>query len=415
MLCQFSFQNYKSFKDEAFLDLFAEPISEHKDSLINNDNGDKILPVISIYGPNGGGKSTVLEALNYLRNLVTLPFNASQINEENSFAKFANMSGFIKGASEDKFHKFDKSCEYTPIRFEIMFRTKGKQYKYELAILKNEILEENLYYQMLGQKDTFLVYERSGETCKKGKEIEFASVDKVKKSLPLLSYFASSYDIECINDVIKWFVNINVLNYDDPKRDVSLFIPKNEDERALFFELLSEMDINIVDIRIEEDAEGKVKELFTIHKIGDEKFELRIQDESSGTRKLFSCLTTIYDCLSEGELLIADELDAKLHPKLMRYIIELFTNSKKNKNGAQLLMTSHDTVNMNSEVFRRDEIWFCAINSENASHLYSLVSFKEKNGKTPRKDSIYGKRYLEGKYGADPYIGKGLCWERDNK
>lgn len=109
-------------------------------------------------------------------------------------------------------------------------------------------------------------------------------------------------------------------------------------------------------------------------------------------------------------MLIADELDAKLHPKLLRFIIELFTNPLNNKLGAQLLITSHDMINMTPEVFRRDEIWFCALNANNASNLYSLIAFKEENGKPPRKDAIYGKRYLEGKYGVDPYIRKGLDW-----
>lgn len=154
----------------------------------------------------------------------------------------------------------------------------------------------------------------------------------------------------------------------------------------------------------------KVKDIFCKHIIDGEEFELGIQEESSGTRKIFSCLAKINDCLQNGKMLIADELDAKLHPKLLRFIIELFTNPLNNKLGAQLLITSHDMINMTPEVFRRDEIWFCALNANNASNLYSLIAFKEESGKPPRKDAIYGKRYLEGKYGADPYIRRGLDW-----
>ncbi len=109
--------------------------------------------------------------------------------------------------------------------------------------------------------------------------------------------------------------------------------------------------------------------------------------------------------------MVADELDAKLHPKLLRYIIELFTNPKVNKHGAQLLLTSHDMTTMIPAVYRRDEIWFCALNSSNASTIYSLIAFKKENGKSPRKDESYGKQYIEGRYGADPYLRRILDWE----
>ncbi len=110
-------------------------------------------------------------------------------------------------------------------------------------------------------------------------------------------------------------------------------------------------------------------------------------------------------------MLVADELDAKLHPKLLRYIIELFTDPKSNKHGAQLLVTSHDITTMTSEIYRKDEIWFCALNPYQASKLYSLVSFKNEKGQDLQKNEAYGKQYIEGRYGADPYIRKILDWE----
>ena len=143
--------------------------------------------------------------------------------------------------------------------------------------------------------------------------------------------------------------------------------------------------------------------------------EIKLEEESSGTRKLLSCLARINDCLEKGNLLIADELDAKLHPKLLRYIIDLFTNPDRNPKGAQLLFTSHDISTMNKDVFRRDEIWFCAKNPYGASKLYSLCSFRKEDGTVTRKDEAYGKRYLEGRYGADPYIRKIISWEEENE
>ncbi|MEG2094649.1 MAG: ATP-binding protein [Lachnospiraceae bacterium] len=411
MLCQFAFRNFKSFKNEAFLDFYAEPITDNNESLIIDSDGEKFLPVASIYGPNGGGKSTVLEALGFLRQTIVKPVIASKMNEDISIEEKQILSTAIEETSREKYHKFDKACEQIPIEFEIQFRTKDKEYRYEISILKSEITKENLYYRPLDNEDVIIVFERTGEECVVGEDVKFISVEKVKASLPLLSHLASSYDIRIIDDALSWFLSILFLDYDNPISDKRIMIPKKPKEKTLFFSMFKEMDINISDLRIEEDGEGEIKDIFCKHIIDGEEFELKIQEESSGTRKIFSCLARINNCLQTGQVLIADELDAKLHPKLLRFIIELFTNPFKNEHGAQLLITSHDMINMNPEVFRRDEIWFCALNASNASNLYSLIAFKEENGKPPRKDAIYGKRYLEGKYGADPYIRKGLNYE----
>lgn len=410
MLCQFAFKNFKSFKNEAFLDFCAEPITDNHESLIIDSDGEKFLPVVSIYGPNGGGKSTILEALRFLRQTIVKPVIASKMNEDISTEEKQILSTAIEETSREKYHKFDKACEQMPIEFEIQFRTKDREYRYEISILKNEITRENMYYRPLDNEDVVIVFERTEEECVIGKDIEFISVEKVKASLPLLSHLASSYDIDIIDDALSWFLSILFLDYDNPISDKRIMIPTKPEEKKMFFSMFKEMDINISDLRIEEDAKGEIKDIFCKHIINGEEIELRIQEESSGTRKIFSCLARINNCLQTGQLLIADELDAKLHPKLLRFIIELFTNPSKNKHGAQLVITSHDMINMNPEVFRRDEIWFCALNASNASNLYSLIAFKQENGKPPRKDAIYGKRYLEGKYGADPYIRKGLNW-----
>ncbi|HIS46137.1 MAG TPA: ATP-binding protein [Candidatus Scybalocola faecigallinarum] len=407
MLCQFTFENFKSFKNEAFLDFCAEPISEHQDSLIIDIDSEKFLPVISIYGPNGGGKSTVLEALAYLRKIVVRPIIATKANEEISDEE---QKLLVRSSDIDKYHRFDKDCENQPIKFSVMFRFKENEYQYELWILKGEIVKENLYYKKIGTKKVIIVFERTLEECVIGEDIEFVSVEKVKKSLPLLSYIGAFYDIDIIDSVIHWFFSIEFIDYDNPIRDMEILIPKQDADRKLFFDMLKQMDINIMDIRIERDGEGHIKNIFTKHKIAEKIYEIPFQEESSGTRKIFSCLARINKCLQKGSVLIADELDAKLHPKLLRFIIELFTDTEKNKSGAQLLITSHDIVNMVREIFRRDEIWFCSLSPDNDSCLYSLISFKDERGKTPRKDAVYGKRYIEGLYGADPYIDKGLKW-----
>lgn len=415
MLGQFSFSNYKSFKNEAFLDFTAESIKDHEKSIIKDKIDDeRFLPVIAIYGPNGGGKSTVLEALQYLRMLLLRPFIMSQMRND------TELESIIKQSSEmqikEKYHKFDLTCKDMPISFDIMFRTKGKQYKYQFSHIHNEILEENLYRMILGEEDTDIIFERSSDECVLGKELEEIPVEKIKSSMPLLAHVAINYDIEPVDEVMSWFMDIVFLDYDDPKKERKIFLPKSKKERTKLFEMLQKMDINICGMREEKDAEGKIIGIYAKHILeSGMMYEIPYEEESSGTRKLFSCLAQIIKCLKKGTLLIADELDAKLHPKLLQYIIELFTDHKSNGKGAQLLLTSHDITTMSPEIYRRDEIWFCALNPENASKLYSLVSFKKENGLIPRNDEAYGKQYLEGRYGADPYIRKILNWETENE
>ena len=115
--------------------------------------------------------------------------------------------------------------------------------------------------------------------------------------------------------------------------------------------------------------------------------------------------------LDEGTILVVDELDAKLHPKLLRYIIRLFTSHVTNPRGAQLIFTSHDVSTLNSAVFRRDEIWFAAKSEEGSSRLYSLADIADVDGQRVRTHNAYDKQYLEGRYGADPYLSNMLEWD----
>ena len=415
MLCQFTFSNYKSFKGEAFLDLFAESISEHKESLITDKDGQRFLPVISIYGPNGGGKSTVLDALDYLGRFVNVPIFMMQAGKVGSADEVWEDEPPYQAVPprKDIYFKFCEECAEEPTEFEVLYRNLGYEFKYELSLIHGNIIRENLYGREIGRRNARVVFERSDDGIEVGNELKGLPLDKVRGSFPLISYISAAYDIEIVNKAAGWFRYATVMNYDEPGKDHMALIPKGEAIQKRMMAMLQEMDINISGMRVEYDENGRIREVFTRHSVGGKEHELRLEDESSGTRKLFSCLARINQYLEVGRLLLADELDAKLHPKILRYIIEGFTDPSINKNGAQLILTSHDMVNMNPDVFRRDEIWFCSQDYDNSSNLYSLVSFSDERGRKVRKDEIYSKRYLEGHYGADPYIARGLDWEVD--
>ena len=128
------------------------------------------------------------------------------------------------------------------------------------------------------------------------------------------------------------------------------------------------MDLGIDDFRIEERDNDNI-EVFTQHTIDGLCTWLSLSEESSGTKKIFSLLQPIVIALQSGAALVVDELDAKLHPLLLRHIIQLFCDRDINRAGAQLVFTSHDLATMTSEIFRRDEIWFVAKgNQQNPSY-----------------------------------------------
>ncbi len=411
MLSQFSFGNFKSFKSEALLDLTPANIFEHNSHLIEGVDGEAFLPLAVLYGPNGAGKSTVLEGLQYLSAIILKPILTLRVTDENQEKKdTVNYDGITFGS---RYYKFEEKYKKIPTTFDVLFRKNENEFKYQLEILENEIVEENLYMRKVSQEDVQIVFERSTADVVLGDVLGNISADKVKSTIPLLSHLSIAFDIDIIDDVVEWFLEIDFIDYDDPILDKNIIIPKNEKVKKALFDMFKEIDIQISGVRIEKDSEGKVSDIFVKHILSNRKtVEIPIEEESSGTRKLFSLLPRLLIALMNGNLVVADEMDAKLHPKLLRYIIELFTRKETNKNGAQLLFTSHDLTTMVPTVFRRDEIWFCALSSKSDSKLYSLVEFTKETGSKVRKDEAYGKQYFEGRYGADPYFRRILDWEK---
>ena len=118
---------------------------------------------------------------------------------------------------------------------------------------------------------------------------------------------------------------------------------------------------------------------------------------------MFHLFDFFMDALKLGMVLFVDELDAKLHPLLTRYIINLFHNPETNIGNGQLIYSTHDTVNLNKDTFRRDEIWFAEKNKDGISTIYSLSDYKINDTKV-RNDATYDKDYLAGRYGAIPVL-----------
>ena len=420
MLCQFTVKNFKSIRDEVTFDMQAAAISEHEDRIIKDTDGESYLPVSAVYGPNGGGKSNVLEALHSLVTKVLRPLYATSNNEEIAMK--------MKKLVIEPF-AFDEETRNEPTEFELFFRTAMAEYRYELIVKKEVIEYERLDRIKLETGRKSALFERDeDEITLKGAFARLKTSDELSDTLPLLSYLGITYSKnEVVQDVLDWFdEEIDFLNYGNPMQELRMAISKSEDVKRLMLQMIQEMDLDIVDFRVEEKENDRI-EVFTKHVVDEYEAELNLFDESSGTKKLFGLLPFIAKSLLKGTTLVIDELDAKIHPVLLKYLIMTFSNffffllknifknwkfynMEKNKKGAQLIFTSHDLSTMNSEVFRRDEIWFVAKGNRQNSKLYSLVEFKNKKGESVRKDAKCDKQYLEGKYGADPYLKKIIDW-----
>ena len=399
MLCQFSFSNFRSYRDETTFDFQAATLPEFKDSLIRTEKGNDILPVGVIYGPNGGGKSNLLAALGCVISLVTEPVYELGKNH----ARFI-MQQKIPCVP----YLFDKNSREDPSSFQLFFRIGEYEYRYYIVLLRGEITKETLYRRKLGASRPGRIFERNLEDISLGTILGSKNINtEVNAKMPLLSFLAINYSIPVIAEVIRWFEECIIRNYASPLAEQQILLSDDDVSKKQFLIMMNDMGIGITGYRFDQQS----NEFYLQRTLHDTLYELPFSSESDGTRKLFAALPVILMALKEGRLVIVDELDVKLHPKLLRYVIRLFTNPEINKNGAQLLFTSHDMSTMKNSIFRRDEIWFAALDSDNSSEVYSLSELRKENNDPINNTAAYDKQYLEGRYGADPYLRNMMSWE----
>ncbi len=392
MLCQFSFQNFRSYRGETTLDFQAAALPEFRETLISTEYATDLLPVNVVYGPNGGGKSNLLAALACVISTVVSP--VLQLGKTRRSFVLQQSVPVIPFQFDDVSRK--KSTE-----FRLFFRTSGSEYGYYIAWKDGAICEESLYRKALSGKKPAMIFEREANAIVLGYSIRKQSINRsVNPKMPYLSFLAINYDIPAITEAMQWFEGCIIQSYTRPSTDTAFSFLQDANEKKALIEALNDMDIDITDFRSDEQNH----QLYTMRHIGETAYELSFGEESEGTQKLIVILPAILLALSEGRMVIIDELDAKLHPKLLRYVIQMFQNCDLNRHGAQLLFTSHDMYTMKNTVFRRDEIWFAAENHAHESELYSLYEIRGEDHQRIKNTAAYDKQYMEGRYGADPYL-----------
>ena len=392
MLCQFSFQNFRSYRGETTLDFQAASLPEFRETLIASDHASSLLPVNVVYGPNGGGKSNLLAALSCVISAVVRPVYELGKTRQ-ALVQQQNVPAVP--------FRFDETSRDDPTEFRLFFRVDGHEYGYYLALKDGMVVAESLYRKAAGGKKPAMIFDREAESIELGYSIRKQSINiQVNPKMPYLSFLAINYDLPVVNEAVRWFEGCILQSYARSPMEVSVDFVEDEAQKQSLLEALNDMDIDITDFRFDE---GRHR-LYTQRRIGSISYELSFDEESDGTQKLIAVLPVLLLSLQEGRLAVIDELDAKLHPKLLRYVITLFQNPEINRRGAQLLFTSHDMYTMKNTVFRRDEIWFAAENHAHESELYSLYEIRGEDHQRIKNTAAYDKQYMEGRYGADPYL-----------
>lgn len=381
------------------LDLQAVSISEHKGNVITVQSGGKFLPVCAIYGPNGGGKSNLLEAFYAINRKVLQPVCALR-----GALKFGEP---IKTIAIRPFAFLPDEAD-KPTEFRITFMTQQADYDYMIHIKEEKIVYENLKKKSIKGGKWTRIFERIGNKIDHDMSFAHGIIgEEISEILPLLSYLGIVCgNMNDVSDVIQWFEDgIDFLHYGDPIHELNTPLPASDELRQLTRDMLREMDLGINDIRVEKVA-GQT-EIYLKHTVNGHSIELPYENESGGIRKILGMVPLLLRSRIWGSTLVIDEMDAKLHPELIRYIIELYTDVKeRNKSGAQLIFTSHDLTTMSNELLRRDEIWLMEKGELQDSRIRRLSEIKNGKEETVRKDAKFDKQYLEGKYGALPGIKK---------
>ena len=411
MLIQFSFKNYKSFRDEATLDLSAAKMTEFSDRVVSEGN-DKILPMAAIYGANASGKSNIYNAFGYMADYVIESFKYG--DEEEKFEKYRPTPFLFDSVSNDAESSFE-------VYFTIPGDKAEKTYNYGFCVDRHGVTEEWLNSKAkTARKYTSIFYRSTEENTLDLSGLPKSSRDNIQVALEkqvLIVSLGAKLKVTKCKDIRDWFMANEFADFGDPFTNffLSRRLPKGFVDDASVqkkvIEYFASFDEHIKDFEIEKlphDADSKEEtyKISSLHKkIDSDTFgAIPLSMESAGTLKMFALYPELQDVLEKGSVFFIDELNARLHPLLVRNFLLTFLNPEINTKHAQLIFTTHDTWQLSNQLLRRDEVWFTEKDEQGISKLYSLADFVDESGTRIRKDESYEKNYLIGKYGAIPTL-----------
>ena len=411
MLIQFNFKNYKSFRDEATLDLSAAKMTEFSDRVVSEGN-DKILPMAAIYGANASGKSNIYNAFGYMADYVIESFKYG--DEEEKFEEYRPTPFLFDSVSNDAESSFE-------VYFTIPGDKAEKTYNYGFCVDRHGVTEEWLNVKAkTARKYASVFYRSTEEDTLDLSGLPKSSRDNIQVALEkqvLIVSLGAKLKVNKCKDIRDWFMANEFADFGDPFTNFFLsrrlpkgFVDDNRVQKKVI-EYFASFDEHIKDFEIEKlphDADSKEEtyKISALHKkIDSDTFAaIPLGMESAGTLKMFALYPELQDVLEKGSVFFIDELNARLHPLLVRNFLLTFLNPEINTRHAQLIFTTHDTWQLSNQLLRRDEVWFTEKDEQGISKLYSLADFVDESGARIRKDESYEKNYLIGKYGAIPTL-----------
>lgn len=390
MLVQFMMKNVLSFKEETILDMTAiNAYKEHKCNLIDIGTKERFLKVAAIYGANASGKSNLYLAMNYFQRIIVESLNNVEDGTNTAIEEYYNPFKFEKGRENSE--------------FQIVEILGAFEYRYGFEYNAECIVAEWLYRKNLETNRTATIFERTTDIVDFGATVR-KECDIYKEQIPVetlvLSFFNKlKLKTEIFKEVYYGIMDTLVVPTDfcEDTRMLHTFLPKvidSRSEKEKLIEFLNAIDTGIENITYD-DSEKEIL-FISCHKGRDgEDYFLNLYDESEGTIKSIMLFIYARAAILSNSSIFVDELNIKLHPLLLKFIIDLFYDEDST---AQLIYTTHDTTLMDRKFFRRDQIWFVQKDEFGYSELSALSDFKV------RSDASFEKDYLAGVYGGIPLL-----------
>jgi hypothetical protein len=438
MLIEFRVQNHRSLRDEQVLTMEAGRVGDPDDVRPREVAGlsTRLLPAVALFGANASGKSNVLSALGFMRDAVL-----------DSHTSWPAQGGVPRDAFAWGTGPRDPSL------FEVTIQLAGVRTQYGFVLDHLGVVEEWLFSWPKGRRRTWFQRERQAYSFGDHLKGENRVVEQVTRPNALFVSTAAQHQHEQLLPLYGWFRGLRtfrVEGYRERYADVmpaaalaavaavaaatagasnglvrlaDLLPPSGEEGRAVHDlasldaasagrvrDLLKAADVGIVDFRVtaaddqSRSKAGASPQVSLRHEIrGTEQAWLSLERESAGTRTLLRLAPAVVDVLSRGGVLVADELESSLHPLLLLEVVRQFNDPRLNKHNAQLLFTTHDTNLLGTvagpAALRRDQVWLTEKDHEGATRLFPLTDYK------PRKAENTERGYLQGRYGAVPFLG----------
>jgi AAA15 family ATPase/GTPase len=428
MLLEFSLENFRSFKSEQSFSMLVDSNKSNLDPVFEAETADgkkiRLLKSAILYGSNASGKSNFIRAMFTLRSMIVHSGNSKIGEPIKDFEPF----------------KFDTVSMEKPTTFKVEFIGADRlRYRYQVAFNRREIVMESLDFKPKGQMTN--LFTRSNQNT--NTQLDFHQITPggalsekrnlkktVLKNQLFLSVFGSEPHSQ-LTPVFKYFSDWDIWNVNEDARVQSLkrqlahdlTLPENEHLKARLSKLIKIADTKIEGISVREasDEEFQFPEQFSdalrrkiieenrtrlvarhiIYENGVSKSEVELdfEEESVGTNVLFTLGGLILKKLEYGGLIVFDELDNSLHPRLAQFLVKLFSHPVANRINAQIVCASHEVLLLDKDIFRKDQVWITEKDKYGASEINRISDFEG-----VREDTPLVKWYMAGKFGGTPNI-----------